>query len=460
MKLRVEKSPFLFARNIAFVFGLLAHMHQPASAKITVEVNFDNGDLSIGSVAALVADTAQDGFLMLDDPTVPGTILSSGQFIGTSDDRIIAVFEADGGDHWSGVAGIADLIERIDYDDYNLEAGTPLILYIFPDATQIGDVVSLEDRIIHYRNTEVGASGGDMAFEVPADGGAYILSALTSGNGGSFDPSNPDLSESYGMATAGGDDHGNTQATSTLLTSGGNAVPGILGVGDVDYFRFTTTGPSRIYIHTTGGTNTVGSLYDDQGSMVNDPVDDDDAGDGSNFRIEETVIKAGTFFIAVESNGGGQFDLVYEIIPFIDRRPDATIGKSFNRQKGNDFYNRSGAKQKLSLVTTGRKMLDYCFTIQNDGELVDTIKMAGSKRNRKFDAKYMKLTGGRINVTGAFNLGKYTSDFQSRGLIQFKLTAKPTHLLSRSRRSASRTFSISARSGELLDRVKATAKKK
>ncbi len=102
------------------------------------------------------------------------------------------------------------------------------------------------------------------------------------------------------------DGHGGSRGEATLLDagSGGAEAAGDIAPGDdVDYFRFTVpAGPDAIVTaYTTGGLDTVGRLEDGAGARL---AEDDDAGDGSNFRVEATL-PPGDHYVRVESSGDG-----------------------------------------------------------------------------------------------------------------------------------------------------------
>jgi len=458
---QLSSSP-LQLRNI-FLSGIISVLGTfPLFAGITVEIYFDNGNIADGTVAALVADANQDGFLDLDDPTVPGTTIEAGETIGLSDDVIIAVVSADAGDHWANGAGIAETFERIDYEDLRISEGTPLILYLFPELAQAGDPVQESDNVIRYRNSAVGGSGGDIPFQAPADSGVYVLSTLVAASGGDFDPGNPGGGETYDNASVGGEDHGDTRNTATNLTSANLAVPGELEPGDIDYFALGVSGPTRVVFYTTGGTSMVGELFSPEGSPLNNAIADGDKGDGTNFRIEYILPAGGTCYLAVTGDGDNQtgtYDLFYEAVPYVANRPDATIGKTFSSQRGNDFYTRSGAGQKHRQVTSRKKFLTYRFTTQNDGEEANSIGGRGANGNRYFKANYFQVTAGRQNVTAAFINNGIQLQLNSREQERFELKVKPKSRAMRSSKRMKRTFLISARSTGLMDRVRAEAVK-
>ena len=90
------------------------------------------------------------------------------------------------------------------------------------------------------------------------------------------------------------DDHGNRALWATLV-SVGSATPGrIEQAGDVDYFRFWVSQQTDVRIFTTGTTDTVGSVSDSSGRVV----EDDDSGASLNFLIGATL-EPGTSYVRV-----------------------------------------------------------------------------------------------------------------------------------------------------------------
>ena len=116
--------------------------------------------------------------------------------------------------------------------------------------------------------------------------GAYALHLRTAG--GSDD----------GEGTAG-DDHGNTRSTATRIalpsTTSGTIDPG----NDTDHFRFVVPARGAVVMESTGGLDTVGTLFNVRGGRI---VQDDDGAGYPNFRIERTL-DAGTYYVRVHSSG-------------------------------------------------------------------------------------------------------------------------------------------------------------
>ena len=78
--------------------------------------------------------------------------------------------------------------------------------------------------------------------------------------------------------------------------------------GDVDYLKIDVPSAGLLKVWTTGNTDVIGILIDDNLEIVNNDLADDDAGNGLNFRIEEDV-SAGTYYIAVQGFGTGLYDI-------------------------------------------------------------------------------------------------------------------------------------------------------
>ena len=90
------------------------------------------------------------------------------------------------------------------------------------------------------------------------------------------------------------DDYGDTQGEAASISLGSSVRGSIGSADDVDWFRFDTNGPMMAAVYTTGATDTYGEL--------DSSWSDDDAGEGTNFRIEAAVA-AGAHFVRVSGFG-------------------------------------------------------------------------------------------------------------------------------------------------------------
>jgi hypothetical protein len=414
-------------------------------ATVTIEVCYSDPNLANGSIAVLVADVNEDGFLSPSDTSAVGTLLSSGETIGGSDDLILHVFQAENGAHWNGAAGILETIEALDYASLGIAPGKSLILYSFPNITQIGASLALGDQVNVFRNTQAGGSGGDIPFVAPADSGVYTLAALPPDLGGDFDPQNSGGSwtfetEAAGLPGGGGgpDDHGSSRSSATLLTTGVGA-PGALTQGDLDYFSVEVNGLSQVTAYTTGTTDTVGHLYAPDGGALNSPSEDDDAGELLNFRSSGIVHSAGIVTLGVRGKNdaqAGDYEVFLEVNPLAEYQTDLTIGQSVSRQIGDGVYTTSGAgqtvAQKLKKVKLGR----FYFEGQNDGGLLDDLTFTGTKGNRKFRVSYFKTSDGIENVTASMAAAGYLQNIDPLEGVGFRVDTKGSRLVKKKGRGS------------------------
>ena len=90
----------------------------------------------------------------------------------------------------------------------------------------------------------------------------------------------------------------------------GSSTAGSLSAGDTDYFVVEMSGSGTLTAYTTGSTNTEGAILDSSGTVLASD-DDDDGGEGSNFRVSVRV-SAGTYYIKVagwDSSTTGDYTL-------------------------------------------------------------------------------------------------------------------------------------------------------
>ena len=95
----------------------------------------------------------------------------------------------------------------------------------------------------------------------------------------------------------GSDIHGNVATAATSVTAPSDTSGTINSFTDEDYFSFTLSGAVDFVIETTGTTDTVGWLYDSGGNQL---ATNDDGGTRTNFRITQTTLSAGTYYVRVE----------------------------------------------------------------------------------------------------------------------------------------------------------------
>ena len=140
--------------------------------------------------------------------------------------------------------------------------------------------------------------------DVDADGDidftdAYLIGTYI------VNPSDPTLPPGIGDDIV--DDHGDIFSEATQVSLG-DSIAGSLSTGDTDYFRVTMSSSGVLVAHTTGSTDTYGSILDGSGSVL---AIDDEGGEGANFLVVASV-GSDTYYIEVrgyESSAIGDYTL-------------------------------------------------------------------------------------------------------------------------------------------------------
>ncbi|MCY4594774.1 MAG: T9SS type A sorting domain-containing protein [Bryobacterales bacterium] len=84
-----------------------------------------------------------------------------------------------------------------------------------------------------------------------------------------------------------------------ILLGGPPQEGAILTGGEVDFFRLAVAEPTAVAIHTSGGLDTGGELYDPNGGLI---AWDDDGGEGLNFRIDTILFRRGPYLLKILSS--------------------------------------------------------------------------------------------------------------------------------------------------------------
>ena len=172
-----------------------------AAADVTIQFFFGDLPVSNDTVGILVADVSDNGFADLTD--AEGTVLSGGSLLGESDDKILAVIQADNGAYWNGAVGFAETISEIDYAELGISENTPLTFYWLPDHLAPGGSLAKGDTWHCFRTDGIGNSGGTIGFTTPADSGSYSIAQLSTTLGGDFNPAAPGNSGTYASGMVG-----------------------------------------------------------------------------------------------------------------------------------------------------------------------------------------------------------------------------------------------------------------
>ena len=107
------------------------------------------------------------------------------------------------------------------------------------------------------------------------------------------------------------DDHGDTRQTATTITARDTA--GNLDTAqDEDWFRIVITQAGRVWIYSTGNTDTRGFLYTDAGAYIDQDDESGAGGTGSNFLFNR-VFQPGTYYLRVDDGGTGNLTGPYTV---------------------------------------------------------------------------------------------------------------------------------------------------
>jgi len=141
-------------------------------------------------------------------------------------------------------------------------------------------------------------------------------------------------------------------------------------------------------------------------------------------------------------------------------QPDAKIGTKSNpnSHRINNVYRVSAAGQTKTLKLKNRRKGKMYFSVENDGDITDSLTVRGTKPNRKVRMKVFRLTGGRVNVSAPIRLGYALGDVDAGSTVVFLAEAK-----ARSRKKKARqnfTYRATSGVGDTLDSVKIKVRQK
>lgn len=181
------------------------------------------------------------------------------------------------------------------------------------------------------------------------------------------------------------------------------------------FFRVDLAAPGKLRLETSGITDTYGRLLDSQGKLL---TENDDAGPGFNFFIEE-VLARGSYFVEVtgaEFDGmiaTGPYTLEFAFEEFSPNAVDVQVPSSTEGQLETgelDFariqLTRAG---DLRIETTGE--LDTTGRLLDEhGDLLSENDGRGTASNFRIDeylsrgTYYIEISGGSESVSGSYTL--------------------------------------------------------
>ena len=218
-------------------------------------------------------------------------------------------------------------------------------------------------------------------------------------------------------------DHGDDRMSAAQVVSGMPVAGNIETGDDQDYFSISVTEAGSLRATTTGGLDTVGTIYDSEG---NELANDDNTGEGMNFNVSTLIAAAGTYYVKVESEGMGTGGYTLTITFILDDHGDeissptpAAIDTPVtgNIEKGSDqdYFSVQVSSADLSnadlliLTATTTGETDTVGTLYNsEGTQLDTDDNSGEDMNFSISTRvaspgtyYIKVEG---MATGAYSL--------------------------------------------------------
>ena len=101
----------------------------------------------------------------------------------------------------------------------------------------------------------------------------------------------------------------------------GSSTASSLEADEADQFFIEISSSGSLVVYTTGSTDTYGSILDSSGNVL---ASNDDGGEGLNFQVS-TSVSAGTYYIAVDAYGSGDYTLHVRT-----NDPDLVVASSVN----------------------------------------------------------------------------------------------------------------------------------
>lgn len=213
-------------------------------------------------------------------------------------------------------------------------------------------------------------------------------------------------------------------------------------------YRIPLSGLSRVTISTSGSANLLGEIYGPNGGLVSNSQGSPRNGEFQFDRILDASGDLTLFLEGITAGASGEFDLTVTVSPLPESRPDAAVGKTLTRLRGDGRYGSSLAGQKIRQISKKGRRVKAWFQIQNDGGLEDSLQIRGTSPDRSFRARYIKVSGQTGNVTAAIKRGSYVSRIQPLSFESLQLKISPRANARRKRK----VFAISASSVGLVDR--------
>lgn len=186
------------------------------------------------------------------------------------------------------ISGKIDYGRDIDFFKFNIDA--PMLIEAFSSGITdtYGTIYNSDGQAIIENDDDGEMKNFDMTVQV--DPGIYYISVRNY-----YDFLAGDYSVTVNQKLIQEDDYGNTIEDAAPIEVESVTAAGIQTFGDVDYFKFTVDKDYKVVIMTTGNTDTFGSLYNENGILIEQ---EDDTGIDKNFYISRDLTP-GVYYIEV-----------------------------------------------------------------------------------------------------------------------------------------------------------------
>ena len=173
-----------------------------------------------------------------------------------------------------------------DYFHFEVTALTEAAIYTVGAVDSYGELFDAGGREIS--STDDGGDGDNFRIEPLLWPGTYYVRVSSNSSA---------ATGSYTLHLEG------TQPSIATLSLDGSTVSGTIVESDEsNFFRIETTAPTAAMIHTAGGLDTAGLLYDSEGQEI---ASNDDGGEQFvNFRIVAILLRSGEYTLRVFSSSG------------------------------------------------------------------------------------------------------------------------------------------------------------
>lgn len=215
----------------------------------------------------------------------------------------------------------------------------------------------------------------------------------------------------FGTTDLRADDHGNTLAAATLISH--EDTTGVIdSANDQDWFKLVVTRPGTHWIFTTGGTDTVGTLYNAAGSQI---TSTGIGGVASNFEISRSL-GAGIYYLKITGdntiNGTGAYFLHLRSPDFSRKLTGEIRSGHLQRQGDLHLYEFVSPSDGLHWLYTTGSTNTWAALLEGDGAQITSTSIGGYQNNflirRSLAAGFTYFlairTGGSTPTTGSYTL--------------------------------------------------------